>query len=162
MLANPYIYNVLPLISSTRSAGLRAPPFLPRLNSLNVPFFATKPMRRSVLMRFWPIACLRLLTMRPFFVFIRSFLVRPPGVFFAVPCQTWALEPTVSISIFIVKNFNLVYLVRKPRPIPHIKTRYFTSLHILYKVSHLFGVIHTSKMNQEIPLLPKTLSRHSH
>ena len=33
--------------------------------------------------------------MRPFFVFIRSLRVRPPGVCFAVPCQTCAFEPTV-------------------------------------------------------------------
>jgi hypothetical protein len=40
-----------------------------------------------------PAACLRRLTIRPAFVFMRSFLVRPPGVRLAVPWKTCAFVP---------------------------------------------------------------------
>jgi len=78
------------------------------LISLKVPFLAMNPSARRCLMAFLPAACFLREMMRPW-CFIRSFLVRPPGVCFAVPWKTWAFEPTAGMCDMVLPVGEIIY-----------------------------------------------------
>ena len=59
-------------------------------------------------MAFFPAACFLREMMRPW-CFMRSFLVRPPEVCFAVPWKTWALEPTAGMCDMVLSVGEIIY-----------------------------------------------------
>ena len=72
----------------------------PCLTKPKWPFFVKKPAltRRF---SFLAVMCFLLETMRPCLFIINADLVRPPLVFFAVPCQTWARDPILTSCVII-------------------------------------------------------------
>ncbi len=96
MLTESQAYRREPMVPISPKRDLLPPRFL--VKRVNLPFLATKPSLRRVLMAFLPAACFFLETMRPARVFMRCFLKRPPEVCLAVPWKTSALVPVAFLK----------------------------------------------------------------